>query len=115
MTLDGDLLRYKDGKPLEQPSEVEAALQGLSGKLRLSPREIRRDLLLEKSAAFGQSPLYVRLFAVAEQAAGGGVPRQAMPQIDLKGPKITRKLTTEWFARRVEGRYRACLARAGSG
>ena len=115
MTLDGDLLRYKDGKPLEQPSEVEAALQGLSGKLRLSPREIRRDLLLEKSAAFGQSPLYVRLFAVAEQAAGGGVPRQAMPQIDLKGPKITRKLTTEWFARRVEGRHRACLARAGSG
>ena len=115
MTLDGDLLRYKDGKPLEQPSEVEAALLGLSGKLRLSPREIRRDLLLEKSAAFGQSPLYVRLFAVAEQAAGGGVPRQAMPQIDLKGPKITRKLTTEWFARRVEGRHRACLARAGSG
>jgi len=115
MTLDGDLLRYKDGKPLEQPSEVEAALQGLSGKLRLSPREIRRDLLLEKTAAFGQSPLYFRLFAVAEQATGGAVPRQAMPQIDLKGPKITRKLTTEWFARRVEGRYRNCLARAGGG
>ena len=37
---------------------------------------------------------------------------QAMPQIDLKSPKISRKLTTEWFARRVEGRYRSCLARS---
>jgi hypothetical protein len=35
-----------------------------------------------------------------------------MPQIDLKSPKISRKLTTEWFARRVEGRYRICLKRA---
>ena len=115
MTLDGDLLRYRDGKPLEQASEVEAALHVLSSKLRLSPREIRRDLLLEKSAAFGQSPLYFRLFAVADQAAGSVLPRQAMPQIDLKSPKISRKLTTEWFARRVEGRYRNCLARAGGG
>ncbi len=115
MTLDGDLLRYRDGKPLEQASEVEAALHVLSSKLRLSPREIRRDLLLEKSAAFGQSPLYFRLFAVADQATGSVLPRQAMPQIDLKSPKISRKLTTEWFARRVEGRYRNCLARAGGG
>ena len=115
MTLDGDLLRYRDGKPLEQPSEVEAALHVLSSKLRLSPREIRRDLLLEKSAAFGQSPLYFRLFVVADQAAGSVLPRQAMPQIDLKSPKISRKLTTEWFARRVDGRYRNCLARAGGG
>ena len=115
MTLDGDLLRYRDGRPLEQPSEVEAALQALSGKLRLSPREIRRDLLLEKSAAFGQSPLYSRLFAVADQAADSVLPRQAMPRIGLKSPKITRKLTTEWFARRVEGRYRNCLARAAGG
>ncbi len=115
MTLDGDLLRYRDGKPLEQASEVEAALHVLASKLRLSPREIRRDLLLEKSAAFGQSPLYSRLFAVADQAAGSVLPRQAMPQIDLKSPKISRKLTTEWFARRVEGRYRNCLARAGGG
>lgn len=112
LTLDGDLLRYKDGQALAKPSRVESALYGLAASLRLSRREIRRDLLLEKSAAFGQSPTFNRLFALAEQSAGQPLPRQAMPQIDLKSPKITRQLTTEWFARRVEGRYRSCLTRA---
>lgn len=112
MVLDGDLLRYAGGKPVDQPSSVESALQQLAGKLRLSQREIRRDLLLEKTAAFGQSPTFNRLFALAEQQAGRPLARQTMPQIDLKSPKITRQLTTEWFARRVEGRYRTCLTRA---
>jgi len=111
-TLDGDLLRYQSGKPLALPSAVEAALRQLAPRLRLNASEIRRDLLLEKAAGFGQSPLFTRLFVLADKTAGQPVTRQAMPQIDLKSPKITRKLTTEWFARRVEGRYRSCLTRA---
>jgi hypothetical protein len=114
LTLDGDLLRYQGGKAIEQPSSVETALRSLSPQLRLNAGEIRRDLLLEKSADFGQSPLFARFFALADKNASQSVPRQAMPQIDLKSPKITRKLTTEWFARRVEGRYRTCLTRGES-
>ena len=76
----------------------------------MSRPQIRRDLLLEKTPAFSRSPLYTRVFALADKA-GKPMPRQAMPQIDLKSPKITRKLTTEWFARRVEGRYKTCLGR----
>jgi hypothetical protein len=112
LVLDGDLLRYENGTPADAPSQVESLLRSLGGALRLSPADIRRDLLLEKSAGFGETPLYRRVFALADEAAGAPLPRQAMPGIDLKSPKITRKLTTEWFARRVEERYRKCLARA---
>jgi hypothetical protein len=84
----------------------------LAGPLKMSPSEIRRDLLLEKSAGFGNSPLFIRVLALADKQAGKPQPREFMPRIELKSPKITRKLTTEWFARRVEERYRHCLARA---
>jgi hypothetical protein len=111
VTLDGDLLRYKDGDAIAEPSQVETVLRSLAPSLRLSEREIRRDLLLEKSPAFGDSAVYQRLFELADRAAGKALPRQAMPTIKLNSPKIVRKLTTEWFAKRVEDRYRNCLAR----
>ena len=113
LTPDGDLLRYENGQPAAVASSVEEAAIGLAGKLDMSRPQIRRDLLLEKTAAFAKSPLFNRVFELAEQSSGRPMPRQAMPQIDLKSPKITRQLTTEWFARRVEGRYRGCLARSG--
>jgi hypothetical protein len=112
LTLDGDLLRYEKGVASDTPSQVEAVARSLAGVLRLNAAEMRRDLLLEKDAAFSQTALYTRLFALADKAAGKPVARQSMPNIDLKSPKIVRKLTTEWFARRVEERYRKCLARA---
>jgi hypothetical protein len=114
LALDGDLLRYNKGQAVNEPSSVEIALRTLSGRLRMSDGEIRRDLLLEKSAGFGQSQLFTRTFALADSVAGQALPRQTMPQIDLKSPKITRQLTTDWFARRVEWRFRNCLARESS-
>ncbi|MCK6391477.1 MAG: DUF1615 domain-containing protein [Azonexus sp.] len=108
---DGDLLRYDDGKPAAVPSSVEEAAIAIAEQLYMSRPQIRRDLLLEKSPAFDRSPLFERVFALAD-GSGRKLSRQAMPQIDLKSPKITRKLTTEWFAKRVEGRYRNCLKRS---
>ena len=110
---DGDLLRYENGQPATVPSSVEEAAIGLAAKLDMSRPQIRRDLLLEKTATFSRSPLFNRVFELAEKQ-GKPMPRQAMPQIDLKSPKITRKLTTEWFARRVDGRYKSCLTRGKS-
>ncbi len=85
----------------------------MRARLSLSEAEILRDLKLEKSFAFEQTPLYQRLYALAD-AAGAGAgkrPRELLPRIDLKSPKISRRLTTEWFARRVDERYRNCLER----
>lgn len=112
LVADGDLLRYEDGKPAWEQSEVETALFEIGRQLDMSRPQIRRDLLLEKSEAFARSPLYERVFALADTTAGKQLPRQAMPKILLKSPKITRHLTTEWFAKRVEGRYRSCLKRS---
>ncbi|MEJ2794187.1 DUF1615 domain-containing protein [Iodobacter sp. LRB] len=107
MDLDGDLLRYERGYAMSQSSGTEKALQKLGRRLNLSNEEIRRDLLLEKVTGFSQTALYQRVFNLA-----GNPSREVMPQIDLHSPKITRKLTTEWFARRVDGRYQTCLSRA---
>ena len=111
LALDGDLLRYVDGAPAAEPSATLGALHGIAGRLGLSRAELLRDLRLEKTAQFGQTPLYARVFSLADSAAGSPVSREALPQIDLKSPKIQRKLTTGWFAERVDARHRTCLGR----
>jgi hypothetical protein len=105
---DGDLLRYKDGEAAGT-SQTQAALETIAG-LEMSRAAIRRDLLLEKRFEFERTDLYARVRELAGQR-GLPVPVAAVPDIALKSPKITRKLTTRWFAERVEGRYRRCLGR----
>ena len=77
----------------------------------MTNQAIERDLKLEKSEGFNQTRLFKRVFELAEQQTGRDLAQQVMPQIQLVSPKITRKLTTEWFARRVDGRYKTCMAR----
>ena len=72
--------------------------------------EIRRDLEAGKSITFEKTRLYQRVFALADQLSGTYVPRAVLPRIALQSPKITRNLTTDWFARRVHERYRRCMA-----
>ncbi|GHD56722.1 DUF1615 domain-containing protein [Jeongeupia chitinilytica] len=110
--LDGDLLSYQNGRPAAKSSDVEEALASISGQLGMNRDAIRRDLTSEKLVGFGQTGLYKKVFALADARNGKPMPRVAMPQIRLISPKITRKLTTEWFANRVDGRYQTCLARA---
>lgn len=114
LVLDGDLLRYNREQPLRDPGSTELATRVLARRLQMSDREIRHDLELGKTNAFEQSELYVRVFALADRVAAKRMPRAALPKIALQSAKITRNLTTEWFANRVQRRYDACLARASS-
>lgn len=108
LALDGDLLSYS-GKQASGSSY--RALLELKTKLEMTQSEIERDLQQEKNSAFAQSELYRKLFVLADKQAGKPLPRERIPQIDLHSPKISRKLTTQWFADKVNVRYQACMAR----
>ena len=89
-------------------------MRTLAARLDMNNAAIRRDLAQGEEAGFQRSRVYERVFALAEQLEGRTLPRAVLPRIDLQSPKITRKLTTEWFARRVDERWRRCMARAGA-
>lgn len=112
LATDGDLLRYQHGRPTGESSTTQLALSSIGKVLQMSDAEINRDLQLEKLSTFGRSHLYQRVFALADQKAPQ--PRAAIPQIDLNSPKFQHKLTTEWFANRVNKRFMNCLKRGAS-
>lgn len=110
LDLDGDLVQ--PGSESEaKPGSTELAARSLSKRLDLSHAAIRRALEQGDSASFDRSTLYKRVFELAEQTSGRPQPRAVLPRIQLHSPKITRKLTTEWFANRVDERHRRCLAK----
>lgn len=112
LALDGDLLRH--GAGADQPSQTELAVRKLGPKIDLSDGQIRNDLERGDGDGFERTRTYSRVFELADKARGRTVPRAVVPRIRLESPKIRRKLTTDWFARRVDGRYDKCLARGSS-
>ena len=111
LELDGDLLRYDHGQPAREAGSTELATRVLARRIALSNEDIRRDLDLEKAPGFEQTRLYARVFGLVDKVTGKPAPRAVLPQIPLHSPKITRNLTSDWFAKRVEGRYQTCLQR----
>jgi hypothetical protein len=75
--------------------------------LGLGDRQIRRDLERGTAREFEETEVYRKIFELADSR--GPAPRALVPSIRLQSVKISRKLTTEWFAKRVDGRYRRCL------
>jgi uncharacterized protein DUF1615 len=111
LELDGDLLRYEHGQPAREPGSTELAARALSRRIDLSNDQIHRDLSHEKVRDFEETPLYRRVFEIADARMGKPAPRALVPNIPLNSPKITRQLTTDWFASRVEVRHQACMQR----
>jgi hypothetical protein len=109
LVFDGDLLA--PGAPMDRPGTTEAALRGMSASLGMDAAAIRAALQRGRTLAFEDTALYRDVFALAERRAGGPLARARVPQIDLSSPKITRKLTTAWFADRANRRWKQCMAR----
>jgi hypothetical protein len=104
---DGALIPH-DGDP-KNPGNTESAVRALGKRLNLSDGAIHSALEHGKGADFEQTPLYRHVFELAERVEGRSPPRATLPRIQLHSPKISRKLTTEWYARRVDQRFHSCL------
>jgi hypothetical protein len=109
LVADGALLAH-DGAP-NAPGATELAVRSLGPRLDAGDNAIHRALTQAKTEDLENNPVYLRVFTVAEQSEHRVLPRAAVPNIELHGPKITRRLTTEWYASRVNRRFERCLNR----
>ena len=107
LALDGDLIRYDS----DEAGTTELAVRRLSSQLAMSDDDIHRQLKKGDTLAFEESDLYKQVFRIADKKAGKTLPREVLPGIQLESPKITRNLTTAWFAKRVDDRRASCMAR----
>lgn len=107
LALDGDLIAY--GAIL--PGSTEKAARLLGERFGMRNPVIREQLEKGTGADFEETRLYQQVFALADKASGKRVAREVLPGIRLESPKITRQLTTAWFANRVDERYQRCMRR----
>jgi hypothetical protein len=85
-------------------------VRGLSDRLNLSDAAIHNALEEARTDKFESTTLYQRVFALAERKSGRRPAAAIVPSIRLQGPKIERKLTTDWYAHRVDDRFQRCLS-----
>jgi Protein of unknown function (DUF1615) len=106
---EGALLPHDDDA--KGAGSTELAARSLSKRLGLDEGAIHASLEQGKTREFERTALYRQVFALAERAQGRPLSREQLPQIKLQGPKIQRKLTTDWYAHRVDERFKGCLNR----
>jgi Protein of unknown function (DUF1615) len=106
---DGALLL--NGNDATGPGNTELAVRALGRRLKIDEDAIHGALAEGKTAEFERTSLYEGVFKLARHARGQSFPYAIVPRIKLQSPKITRKLTTEWYAHRVNDRFQSCLKR----
>jgi hypothetical protein len=109
LTSDG-ALRAPDSS-MDAPGETEQAARTLAPRLNLSEAAIHAALEQGKDKSFETTLLYQRVFALAERQIARALPRAVVPRITLRGPKLSRTLSTEWYAGRVNEQFLHCLKR----
>jgi hypothetical protein len=110
ISLDADGALLPHDADANEPGKTELAARSLKGRLNLSDAAIHSQLEQGKLKSFENAALYQLAFTLAEERLGTHLPRARVPTIDLKGPKLERHLTTEWYANRVDQRFKRCLS-----
>lgn len=111
---DGDLLAYdKAGEPLDKETNTLRALLAfrVAYAPELSERQVRRDALLEKTLDFEGTKTFRALKSAYRKAMGVAPSYARLPDVALDSPKLSRKLSTAWFARNVDKRFQSCMQR----
>lgn len=117
LKLDGDLLAFDvEGQAVrDRTGATELATRVLADRINMSEKAIRRELERSREARFSKSKVYQRVFELADAVEQASLPRAMIPDIKLSGPKISRNLTTRWFAERVAKRHASCMKRVPDG
>ena len=111
LDLDGDLLNYdKDQRALSERSTTETQLDILAqeNNFGLSNSSIRGDLLKEKTEEFEDTETYNKINAFYLAKFKKESPYAVMPHVAIQGPKLSRVYDTNWYAKRVNGRFQRC-------
>lgn len=101
---DGALLPANGGL-----GSTESTVRNLGDRLNVSNDDIHSALEDGKSRNFERTAVYKRVFALADRNRKQPAPQAVVPKITLQGPKLSRTLTTDWYAHRVDGRFQQCL------
>lgn len=115
LALDGDLLSYDAmGDVKSDGTKTMAALDSFREEFApsLSASQVRRDARLEKTAEFERTKTWAAVRRVYAEQKRKTAAYARLPEVTLHSPKLQRDLTTAWFAKAVDKRYQACLARA---
>ena len=81
----------------------------------LPEARLRQDLEKGKELAFEETPSYLALRRVYREQIGSPMPGAALPELELKSPKLRRGYSTAAYARNVMRHHRACLQRLRGG
>lgn len=115
LALDGDLLAYDAlGGVRSEGTKTMGALEAFAAAFAptLTPRQLKEDARLEKSHQFEQTKTWAAVKRVYKLQHRRSAEYARLPEVKLKSPKLSRELSTAWFAAAVDKRYQACLARA---
>ncbi len=116
LVMDGDLLIYgNNGKAASSTiSNTERAINKVARKYRLdlTKGQIRGDLLKEKTWNFNKTNTYKAIRNQYGKLKKKQAPYAMIPSINLTSEKTSRILSTNRFAKLVNGRYQKCIRKS---